>query len=107
MILLLGIGLPVIFIFLPVCQKLGRPAKFAILLLGIPVTTFAVSLVQAMIESPEQRASSNAELSAETSAQIARDCGTTKEQTKAWFATHRTGRAEHVEEGLKCIHEHK
>lgn len=41
-----------------------------------------------------------------TRAQIDKDCGTSKEETEAWFATHATGWAEHVEEGLKCIREH-
>ncbi|WP_290605621.1 hypothetical protein [Janthinobacterium sp.] len=37
---------------------------------------------------------------------IAFDCGATKAQTEAWFATHKTGWAEHVAEGVKCIQEH-
>lgn len=40
-------------------------------------------------------------------AQIEKDCGTSEEETKAWFASHKTGWAEHVEAGLKCIREHQ
>lgn len=50
---------------------------------------------------------SNTALVAERKAQIDNDCGTTKEQTEAWFAAHKTGWAEHVETGLKCIHDHQ
>ncbi|MBC3917102.1 hypothetical protein H8L32_06415 [Undibacterium sp. CY18W] len=107
MIIFLGIGIPLIFVFLPICKNLGKLAKFAIVLVGIPVTAFAVSLLQVMIQSPEQRAVSNAALAADKKAQIEIDCGVTKEQTEAWFATHKTGWAEHVEAGLKCIHDHK
>ncbi len=107
MIIILGIAIPLIFIFLPICKNLGKLSKFAILLVGIPVTAFAVSLLQVVIQSPEQRAASNAEFAAAKKAQIEIDCGVTKEQTEAWFATHKTGWAEHVEEGLKCIRDHQ
>ena len=45
-------------------------------------------------------------VAAASKAQIDKDCGTSKEETEAWFATHTTGWAEHVEAGLKCIREH-
>ena len=48
----------------------------------------------------------NTARSAEEMLKINLDCGTTKEQTEAWFATHKTGWAEHVEAGVKCISEH-
>ena len=56
---------------------------------------------------PDDSSSSNTALAAEIKTQIANDCGTTKEQTEAWFAAHKTGWAEHVEAGLKCIHDHQ
>ena len=37
---------------------------------------------------------------------IAFDCGATQAQIEAWYATHKTGWAEHVAEGVKCIQEH-
>ncbi|MBB5606159.1 MULTISPECIES: hypothetical protein [unclassified Janthinobacterium] len=49
---------------------------------------------------------SSPEKSAEDIEKIAFDCGTTKPQMEAWFATHKTGWAEHVAEGLKCIEDH-
>ncbi|MFZ6770347.1 hypothetical protein ACO0LM_25105 [Undibacterium sp. Di26W] len=107
MIIILGIGIPLIFVFLPICKNLGKLAKFAILLVGIPATAFALSLLQVITQSPEERAASNAAFAANKMAQIEIDCGVTKEQTEAWFATHKTGWAEHVEAGLKCVRDHK
>lgn len=49
---------------------------------------------------------SDTAVAAARKAQIDKDCGTSKEETEAWFATHTTGWAEHVEAGLKCIREH-
>lgn len=37
---------------------------------------------------------------------IAFDCGATKPQIEAWYATHKTGWAEHTAEGVKCIQDH-
>jgi hypothetical protein len=56
---------------------------------------------------PDDSSSSNSASAAEKKAQIDNDCGTTKEETEAWFATHKTGWAEHVEAGLKCIRDHQ
>jgi hypothetical protein len=49
---------------------------------------------------------SSPEKSAEEIEKIAFDCGATKAQIEAWFATHKTGWAEHVDEGVKCIQDH-
>jgi hypothetical protein len=107
MIILLGIGIPLVIIFLPICKNLGKWGKIAILVIGIPATAFAVSLLQVVTQSPEQRMTSNAAIVADIEREIASDCGATKAQTEAWFATHKTGWAEHVEAGLKCIHDHR
>ncbi|BDT60481.1 hypothetical protein MasN3_39750 [Massilia varians] len=55
---------------------------------------------------PNDSSSSDTAVAAARKAQIDKDCGTSKEETEAWFATHTTGWAEHVEAGLKCIREH-
>jgi hypothetical protein len=58
-------------------------------------------------DKPNDSFSSNTAYAADRKAQIDKDCGTSKEETEAWFATHKTGWAEHVEAGLKCIREHQ
>lgn len=55
---------------------------------------------------PNNSSSSDPAVAATRKAQIDKDCRTSKEETEAWFATHTTGWAEHVEAGLKCIREH-
>jgi hypothetical protein len=58
-------------------------------------------------DQPDSMSSSNAVNAAARKTQIDKDCGTSEEETKAWFASHKTGWAEHVEAGLKCIREHQ
>jgi hypothetical protein len=68
----------------------------------------AITLViLAGCDKPNDSFSSNTAGAAARKAQIDKDCGTSKEETEAWFATHKTGWAEHVEAGLKCIREHQ
>ena len=66
------------------------------LLLG---TVVSVSFISGCGESPPQKSPEEIE-------KIALDCGATKPQIEAWFATHQTGWAEHVAEGVKCIQDH-
>jgi hypothetical protein len=56
---------------------------------------------------PDSSSSSSTAIADTRRAQIEKDCGTSKEETEAWFGAHKTGWAEHIEAGLKCIHEHQ
>jgi hypothetical protein len=64
-------------------------------------------VVLAGCDKPDDSSSSDTVIAAARKAQIDKDCGTSKEETEAWFATHKTGWAEHVEAGLKFIREHQ
>jgi hypothetical protein len=71
------------------------------------LTAHAIALViLAGCGKPNDSFSSDTAVASATKAQIDTDCGTSKEETEAWFATHTTGWAEHIEAGLKCIREH-
>lgn len=54
----------------------------------------------------ESSSSSTVLSAAAKKAQIDKDCGTGEEETKKWFAANKTGWAEHIEAGVKCIREH-
>jgi pyrroloquinoline quinone (PQQ) biosynthesis protein C len=73
---------------------------------SIPVLSITLAVLTGCDQSDSSFASNTVSADAKK-AQIEKDCGTSEEETKAWFASHKTGWAEHVEAGLKCIREHQ
>jgi hypothetical protein len=73
---------------------------------SMPVLFIALAILIGC-DQPDSLAPSNTIDAAARKAQIDKDCGTSEEETKAWFASHKTGWAEHVEAGVKCIREHQ
>jgi hypothetical protein len=72
----------------------------------LPVLAITLAVLTGC-DQPDSSSSPNTVTAAARKAQIDKDCGTSKEQTEAWFATHKSGWAEHVEAGVKCIRDHQ
>jgi hypothetical protein len=72
----------------------------------LPVLAITLAILTGC-DKHDDLSSSNPVYAAAKKAQVDKDCGTSKEETEAWFASHKTGWAEHVEAGRKCIHDHQ
>jgi hypothetical protein len=71
----------------------------------VPVLAMTVVILIGC-DNPNDSSPSDTAVAAARRAQIEKDCGISKEETEAWFATHESGWTEDVEAGLKCIREH-
>lgn len=71
----------------------------------LPILSITLALLTGCVK-PNESSSPDTAVASAKKVQIDKDCGTSKEETEAWFAIHTTGWAEHVEAGLKCIREH-
>lgn len=99
---LLAFIIPIFFITMPICRNFKNLAKVIIVLIGIPITLFVLSIIQVSMRSPEQI---KAQMD-EEKARIISDCSGTREQEMQWFNTHK-GWAEHIEEEAECVRNHK